>query len=62
MHGIARFATFELDLLTGELRNRGIRLRLRRQSAEILEMLIARYPPPRCRQYKPNRAPNDDAI
>jgi TolB-like protein/DNA-binding winged helix-turn-helix (wHTH) protein len=42
MHGIARFATFELDLQTGELRNRGIRLRLRRQSAEILEMLVAR--------------------
>ena len=40
MHEIARFATFELNLRTGELRNRGIRLRLRRQSAEILGMLI----------------------
>jgi len=42
MHGVARFATFELDLGTGELRNRGIRLRLRRQSAEILGMLLER--------------------
>ena len=42
MHGIARFATFELNRRTGELRNRGIRLRLRRQSAEILGMLIER--------------------
>ena len=42
MHGITRFATFELNLRTGELRNRGIRLRLWWQSAQILGMLIER--------------------
>jgi TolB-like protein/DNA-binding winged helix-turn-helix (wHTH) protein len=39
---IAKFGTFELDLRTLELRNRGIRLHVRRQSGEILAMLIDR--------------------
>ena len=42
MDTVARFGTFELDLRTRELRNRGIRLRLRQQSAEILVMLVER--------------------
>jgi cholera toxin transcriptional activator len=37
-----RFGTFELDLKAGELRNRGIRLRLREQSLQILAMLLER--------------------
>ena len=42
MHAVARFGCFELDLRTHELRNRGIRLRLRQQPAEILAMLLER--------------------
>jgi TolB-like protein/DNA-binding winged helix-turn-helix (wHTH) protein/Flp pilus assembly protein TadD len=42
MDGIAKFGSFELDLRTRELWNRGIRVRLRQQSAEILIMLLER--------------------
>jgi DNA-binding response OmpR family regulator len=38
-HGVS-FGTFELDLTTGELRKRGIRVRLPRQSIEILRLLV----------------------
>ena len=37
-----RFAEFELDLRTGELRKRGLRLRLPEQSFQVLAMLVAR--------------------
>ena len=37
-----RFAAFEADLTTGELRKHGIRLKLSDQPFEVLAMLIAR--------------------
>jgi DNA-binding winged helix-turn-helix (wHTH) protein len=39
---LRRFATFELDLRTGELRKGGIRLRLQQQPFQILAMLLER--------------------
>lgn len=39
---LRRFATFELDLRTGELRKNGIRLRLQQQPFQILAMLLER--------------------
>ena len=38
--GIVRFGTFELDTQTGELRKRGLRLRLNDQSSRILTALL----------------------
>ena len=39
---VVRFAEFELDLRTAELRKRGLRLRLQEQSFQVLAMLVAR--------------------
>lgn len=39
---IRRFATFELDLGTGELRKNGLRLKLQEQSFQVLAMLLER--------------------
>ena len=39
---LRRFATFELDLRTGELRKNGIRLRLQQQPFQILTMMLER--------------------
>src|SRR5438045_3770705 len=39
---VVRFAEFELDLRTAELRKRGLRLRLPEQSFQVLAMLVAR--------------------
>ena len=38
---VIRFGTFELDASAGELRRRGVRIRLQEQSLRILEMLLA---------------------
>jgi len=40
--GIRRFATFEVDLRTGELRKNGLRLKLQEQSFQVLAMLLER--------------------
>src|SRR5215471_6799847 len=37
---IARFGAFELDMRTGELRNRGLRIRLQEKPFEVLTMLL----------------------
>ena len=37
-----RFATFELDLSTGELRKRGLRIGLQEQPFKVLALLIER--------------------
>ena len=37
-----RFGTFEVDLLTGELRRSGIRIRLQDQPFKVLSMLVER--------------------
>jgi len=42
MASVVKFGAFELDLQARELRNRGIRMRLRDQSIEILSMLVER--------------------
>src|SRR5437870_9585924 len=39
---VVRFAEFELDLRTAELRKRGLRLRLQEQSFQVLAMLVAK--------------------
>lgn len=39
---IRRFASFELDLRTGELRKNGLRLRLQEQSFQVLAMMLER--------------------
>jgi len=39
---VVRFAEFELDLRTAELRKRGLRLRLQEQSFQVLAMLVSR--------------------
>src|SRR5262249_22723860 len=39
---VIRFATFEVDLQTQELRKRGVRLRLPGQSFQVLKMLLER--------------------
>jgi TolB-like protein/DNA-binding winged helix-turn-helix (wHTH) protein/Tfp pilus assembly protein PilF len=42
MASVVKFGAFELDLQARELRNRGVRMRLRDQSIEILAMLLQR--------------------
>jgi TolB-like protein/DNA-binding winged helix-turn-helix (wHTH) protein len=42
MGAVVKFGAFELDLSARELRNRGLRLRVRDQSIEILAMLVGR--------------------
>src|SRR5260370_27922370 len=37
---IVRFATFEVDLETGELRRQGVKIRLAEQAFQVLAMLI----------------------
>jgi DNA-binding winged helix-turn-helix (wHTH) protein len=39
---VVRFATFELDLVTGELRKAGLRVRLQEQAFRVLAMLVDR--------------------
>ena len=39
---VRRFATFELDVRTGELRKQGLRLRLQEQPFQVLAMLLER--------------------
>jgi DNA-binding winged helix-turn-helix (wHTH) protein len=39
---LVRFGTFELDLLTGELRKAGLRVRLQEQPFRVLAMLVER--------------------
>jgi DNA-binding winged helix-turn-helix (wHTH) protein len=40
--GIARFGIFELDLASGELRKKGVRLRLQEQPLQVLAALLER--------------------
>ncbi len=40
--GIARFGTFELDLTAGELRKKGVKLRLQEQPLQVLAALLER--------------------
>ena len=39
-HGRPRFGVFELDLRAGELRKRGLRIRLQEQPFQVLAMLL----------------------
>jgi DNA-binding winged helix-turn-helix (wHTH) protein len=41
-HRIARFGIFELDLITGELRKSGVKLRLQGQPIQVLTLLLER--------------------
>src|ERR1700746_3470998 len=38
---VIRFGTFELDVRAGELRRRGVRIKLQEQPLQILQMLLA---------------------
>ena len=38
---IIRFGTFELDVRAGELRSRGVKIKLQEQPLRILEILLA---------------------
>ena len=40
LRGRIRFGVFELDLCSGELRKRGLRVRLQEQPFRVLEMLL----------------------
>jgi DNA-binding response OmpR family regulator len=39
---VARFGVFEVDFQAGELRKRGVRLRLQQQPFVVLELLLQR--------------------
>lgn len=41
-HRVARFGVFELDLMTGELRKSGVKLRLQGQPIQVLTLLLER--------------------